>query len=55
MKGQNTLRILFAAAFLALPAVAFAHPVTASHPHTITVHDRTPQPHDRSITVHQGH
>jgi hypothetical protein len=52
MKNSNSFRILIAAAVLAMPIAAFAHPVHQERSHTPTVHDRTPQEHNRSISVH---
>ena len=54
MKSSNSFRMLLAVAVLSIPVAAFAHPVQQERSHTPTVYDRTPQPHNRSISVHQG-
>jgi hypothetical protein len=54
MKSPYSFRLLVAVAALSIPTVAFAHPVQQERSHTPTVHDRTPQPHNRTISVHQS-
>lgn len=54
MKRYNSFRLLLAFAVLAMPVVALAHPVQQERSHTPTVHDRTPQPHNRTISVRPG-
>jgi hypothetical protein len=54
MKQFSLVLVVAAASVIAVPAIASTHPSVAAHPHTVGVHDRTPQAHVRNVTEHHG-
>jgi uncharacterized GH25 family protein len=49
-----TKKVLTTAVLLLAPAVAFAHPVAASHSRTLEARDHAPQAHIHTVSAHQG-